>query len=337
MKPALKNSEDFASSVVAWQKVFGRHDLPWQVKDAYCRWVSEIMLQQTQVATVKGYYERFMKAFPTVQDLALASEDDVMRLWAGLGYYSRARNLHACAKIVCKMGGFPKTPEALAELPGIGKSTAAAIASAAFDVAAPILDGNVKRVLTRVLAEPSPVGAAAAEKALWLAADRLLSKVEPAVYNQGLMDLGSLVCAKAAPRCNACPVAAWCEAHALGRETAFPVRKKKAARPERERDMTVFGDREGVWLQKRDGAGVWKGLWSLPEVRVGSGSLGGFVHDFSHYRLVARVWRVREDAPKTMRDEVRMVKVPWSTVASEAVPTPVKKFLLQLVSEDFDA
>lgn len=337
VKQALKHPGEFSRAVVAWQKEFGRQDLPWQVKDAYCRWVSEIMLQQTQVVTVLGYYERFMKAFPTVQDLAAASEDDVMRLWAGLGYYSRVRNLHSCAKIVCEMGGFPKTPEALAELPGIGNSTAAAIASSAFDAVAPVLDGNVKRVLTRVLAEAAPVETATAQRILQKAAQTLLSKLAPAVYNQGLMDLGSLVCTRSNPQCGVCPVAAFCKAHASGRETDFPVKKKRTARPERETDMTVYCDDEGVWLQKRAGAGVWKGLWSLPEVREGSESLGGFVHDFSHYRLVAHVWRVREDAPVTMRDEVRMAKFPWRAVASEAVPTPVKKFLLQLASEDCDA
>lgn len=328
---ALLKGDDFAKAVVAWQKAHGRHGLPWMVKDAYCRWVSEIMLQQTQVATVKAYYERFLATFPTVQSLAAADEEDVMRLWAGLGYYSRARNLHACAKVVVAMGGFPRTAEALSELPGIGRSTAAAIASAAFDEVTPILDGNVKRVLTRVRADASPLGTAASEKGLWAAAEALVSRAEPAVWNQGMMDLGSLVCTRTKPRCDACPVRAFCQACAEGRPTDFPVKKAKAPKPERTADMTVFADEEGVWLVKRTGAGVWKGLWSLPEVRADEGeSVGGFVHEFSHYRLLADVRLVRDEPPAWVKEAMLTAKVPWAEVAGEAIPTPVKKFLLNM-------
>lgn len=333
MTGALDKAGLFAESVVTWQKVHGRQGLPWMVKDAYCRWVSEIMLQQTQVVTVKAYYVRFMAAFPDVRALASASEDDVMRLWAGLGYYSRARNLHACAKRVVEVYGgvFPREPEKLAELPGIGRSTAAAIASAAYGVVAPILDGNVKRVLTRVSADATPVGTSASDKRLWAAAETLVSRTDPGTYNQGMMDLGNLVCTRTQPKCAECPIRSFCTAHATGRETDFPVKKLKAPRPEREADMTVYADENGVWLEKRRGAGVWKGLWSLPEERAeGSESVGSFVHDFSHYRLRARVWRVRGAPPAGYRELVEMRQVSWNDVAKEAVPTPVKTFLVSL-------
>ncbi len=328
---AILKADDFAKAVVAWQKAHGRHGLPWMVKDAYRRWVSEVMLQQTQVATVKAYYERFVATFPTVEALAAADAEDVMRLWAGLGYYSRARNLHACAKAVVAMGGFPRTAGELSELPGIGRSTAAAIASAAFDEVAPILDGNVKRVLTRVRADAAPLGTAASERGLWAAAEALVSREEPAVWNQGMMDLGSLVCTRTKPQCEACPVRAFCRACAEGRSTDFPVKKAKALRPERTADMTVFADEEGVWLVKRTGAGVWKGLWSLPEIRSDEGKpLGGFVHDFSHYRLRAEVRWVKDEPPALVKEVVLTVKTPWAAVAGEAIPTPVKKFLMNL-------
>lgn len=328
---ALLKAGDFAKAVVSWQKAHGRRGLPWMVKDAYRRWVSEIMLQQTQVATVKAYYERFIAAFPTVESLAAAEEEDVMRLWAGLGYYSRARNLHECARAVVAMGGFPRTAGTLAELPGIGRSTAAAIASAAFDEVTPILDGNVKRVLTRVRADAAPLGTSASEKRLWAAAEALVSREEPAVWNQGMMDLGNLVCTRTKPKCEACPVRAFCRACAEGRPMDFPVKKAKAPRPERTADMTVFADEEGVWLVKRAGAGVWKGLWSLPEVRADEGeSVGGFVHDFSHYRLTAEVCWVKGEPPASVKEAMLTAKVPWAALAGEAIPTPVKKFLLSL-------
>ena len=333
MTEALKNAAAFAENVVTWQRTYGRQGLPWMVKDAYCRWVSEIMLQQTQVVTVKAYYGRFMTAFPDVKALASASEDDVMRLWAGLGYYSRARNLHACAKVVTTQygGEFPRTPEVLAELPGIGRSTAAAIASAAYGVVAPILDGNVKRVLTRVLADPTPLGTSASEKKLWAAADALVSRTDPGTYNQGMMDLGNLVCTRTQPKCTECPIRAFCAAQAAGRATDFPVKKPKAPRPVREADMTVYADENGVWLEKRRGAGVWKGLWSLPEVRgEKSVSAGGFVHDFSHYRLSAHVWRVKGAPSAQYRELVEMRQIPWNEVEKDAVPTPVKTFLTTL-------
>ena len=336
MTEALTHAAAFAESVVMWQKAHGRQGLPWMVQDAYCRWVSEIMLQQTQVVTVKAYYARFMAAFPDVQALAAAPEDDVMRLWAGLGYYSRARNLHACAKtVVERYGGvFPRTPAALAELPGIGRSTAAAIASAAFGVAAPILDGNVKRVLTRVLADAMPVGTAASDKRLWAAAETLVSRTDPGTYNQGMMDLGNLLCTRTKPKCSECPVRMFCAAHEAGCETAFPVKKPKAPRPEREVDMTVYADEAGVWLEKRRGAGVWKGLWSLPEQKAKkSEPAGGFVHNFSHYRLRARVWRVKGAPPAAYRELVEMRQVPWNEVEKEAVPTPVKAFLESLTRQ----
>ena len=210
------NALPFAERVVQWQRTHGRAGLPWQItRDPYRVWLSEIMLQQTQVTTVLGYYERFLQRFPTVVALANAPSEDVLAMWSGLGYYARARNLHKCAQAVAAVHGgeFPRSAVQLAELPGIGRSTAAAIAAFCFGERVAILDGNVKRVLTRVLAWERDIAQAASEKALWAIASDLLPVApagEPlhaamATYTQGLMDLGATVCTIRRPACDACP------------------------------------------------------------------------------------------------------------------------------------
>jgi A/G-specific adenine glycosylase len=257
-----------ATAVVRWQRQHGRHGLPWQnSKDPYRVWLSEVMLQQTQVVTVMDYYARFLARFPNVQTLAAAPQDDVLALWSGLGYYSRARNLHRCAQDVVALhgGAFPNNSAALATLPGIGRSTAAAIAAFCFGERAAILDGNVKRVLTRVLGFEGDLSVAAQERQLWDTAHSLLPTRDVDVYTQGLMDLGATVCATRAPACLQCPLASRCVAHAAGTPEKFPVKTKKTKRGRRENALLLLCHGEQVWLVQRPEKGVWAALWSLPE------------------------------------------------------------------------
>jgi len=257
-----------AQQVIAWQRRHGRQTLPWQnTRDPYRVWLSEIMLQQTQVATVRGYYARFLERFPDVAALAAASQDEVLALWSGLGYYSRARNLHRCAQVVVAEhgGAFPRRSAMLATLPGIGRSTAAAIAAFCFGERAAILDGNVKRVLTRVLGFGDDLASATHERALWARAEALLPAQSIEAYTQGLMDLGATLCSTRRPQCAACPLAEPCVARREGRPEFYPVKTRKLVRGRREHVWLWLQWGERLWLQKRPGSGVWAGLWSLPE------------------------------------------------------------------------
>lgn len=264
----MKAAASLAARVIAWQRVHGRHDLPWQgTRDPYRVWLSEIMLQQTQVVTVLGYYARFLERFPDVAALAAAPLDDVLALWSGLGYYSRARNLHRCAHVVvAEHGGrFPPSAAALAELPGIGRSTAAAIAAFCFGERVAILDGNVKRVLARALAFDGDLSRGADVDRLWQQAESLLPERDLDRYTQGLMDLGATVCHRSQPICDACPLSGTCAAQAEGRQTAYPVKTRKLRRGTRFHALLWLQQADRVWLTQRPDAGVWAGLWSLPE------------------------------------------------------------------------
>jgi A/G-specific adenine glycosylase len=261
----------FAGRIVGWQRSHGRHTLPWQnTRDPYRVWLSEIMLQQTQVSTVLDYYARFLARFPDVSALAAAPLDDVLALWSGLGYYSRARNLHRCAQDVVSLHGgqFPRSAAVLATLPGIGRSTAAAIASFCFGERAAILDGNVKRVLTRALAYGADLSSAANERALWAEAEALLPEGggdEMPRYTQGLMDLGATVCLPRNPSCLICPVQEICEGFRQGEPERFPVKTRKLKRTAQSLWLLRAQDENGaVWLEKRPTPGVWAGLYCLP-------------------------------------------------------------------------
>lgn len=258
-----------ARLVVAWQRQHGRHDLPWQrEREPYRVWLSEIMLQQTQVSTVLGYYARFLQRFPTVADVARAELDEVLALWAGLGYYSRARHLHRCARVVMSEHGgvFPRTAAELATLPGIGPSTAAAIAAFCFGERAAILDGNVKRVLSRALGYGGDLAQARYERELWAAACALLPEApgDMPAYTQGLMDLGATVCVRRNPACGACPLGDGCVAASEGQAEAYPIKTRKLQRRQRESWWLWLEHHGCVWLQQRPATGVWAGLWSLP-------------------------------------------------------------------------
>ena len=272
MSKALKDSPPLAETLVAWQKVHGRNHLPWQnTQDPYRVWLSEIMLQQTQVSTVLDYYDKFLQHFPTVLDLAAAPQDKVMGLWSGLGYYSRARNLHQCAQdVVSRFGGkFPSTAADLITLPGIGRSTAAAVASFCFSERVAIMDGNVKRVLTRVWAYDADLSISKHEKVLWQLAENALPtrnlKTAMPRYSQALMDLGATLCLPRKPNCQACPVQSECKAFAMGQPEKFPVKTRKLKRSSEVLWLLLAQNTKGeVWLEKRPPKGIWASLYSLP-------------------------------------------------------------------------
>ncbi|NQX87855.1 MAG: A/G-specific adenine glycosylase [Halioglobus sp.] len=296
----------FSTRVLAWFDQHGRKDLPWQQNTSpYRIWVSEIMLQQTQVNTVIPYFERFMARFPDVQALADAPEDEVLHLWTGLGYYARARNLHKAAREVTKMHGgqLPDTIEALCDLPGIGRSTAGAIASIAFGQRASILDGNVKRVLARYHRVAGWPGRASVDHQLWKMAERYTPDERCADYTQAIMDLGATHCTRRAPACDNCPLRDDCAGRLQGDQLRFPGKKPQKVLPVKSTCFLVARNREGqVWLEKRPTQGIWGGLWCFPEIsspaqgRLRSLDLwhtepvreevqDGFRHSFSHYHL----------------------------------------------------
>ena len=316
---------DFAGSLIAWQRRHGRHGLPWQgTRDPYRVWLAEVMLQQTQVAAVIPYYGRFLERFPDVASLAAADEDAVLRLWSGLGYYARGRNLHAAARAVAAQGGFPTTAEGLAALPGVGRSTAAAIAVFAFGRRAAILDGNVRRVLARHFGVDG-------EKAQWPLAESLLPARALRTYTQALMDLGATVCTRANPACEHYPVAARCVARREQRVGQLPARRARPKRPLRRATWYVVLHRGRVLLERRPGAGVGGGLWTFPERRprgmANARRLAPLEHGFTHFRLRAQpvIGTVREPAPG-------QVWLGLADAARAAVPTPVRNLLRGLLA-----
>lgn len=338
---------EFAPALVAWQKRRGRHDLPWQqTRDPYAVWLSEIMLQQTQVSAVIPYFQRFLRRFPTIAALAAAPIDDVLALWSGLGYYSRARNLYRAAQnIVAVHGGqFPKSLEAVMALPGIGRSTAAAILVFAFGKRGAILDGNVKRVLARVRGIAGYPGESAVAARLWAEAELLLPKTGLRPYTQGLMDLGATVCTRRKPRCAECPVQHLCVARRTGRTAELPAPKPRKALPQRRTMMLILQRAGEVLLEKRPSSGIWGGLWCFPEAdadadaaavclqRYGAKvelreSLPVVAHGFTHYHLdivpqpaVVRTWPQRAAEPGLL----------WLSLADAdgaAMPAPVRVIL----------
>lgn len=295
----------FAADLLAWFDRHGRHDLPWQhPRSAYRVWVSEVMLQQTQVSAVIPYFERFMQRFPDIAALSSAPVDDVLALWAGLGYYARARNLHRAAQAIAAdhHGEFPQDFESVLALPGIGRSTAGAILAQAFDAPYPILDGNVKRVLSRLLELTIWPGERTAELALWETAERLTPKTRVADYTQAIMDLGATLCTRAQPSCLLCPLKDRCRARQNATTAEIPRPRPKRARPRRSTHMLVLmGPDAQVLLQRRPPDGIWGGLWSLPEspdpegiasllVRLGVDAsthepLPPVRHGFTHFEL----------------------------------------------------
>jgi len=349
----------FSAAVITWQKQHGRHALPWQqTRDAYRVWLSEIMLQQTQVAAVIPYYQRFLASFPDVQALAAAPSEEVMAHWSGLGYYTRARNLHRCAqRVVAEHGGiFPRDPLLLQELPGIGRSTAAAIAAFSYGVQAAILDGNVKRVFSRVFGIDGYPGAKPIEDAMWRRAVALLPEQGVESYTQGLMDLGATLCTRSKPSCQACPLAQRCVALATDRVSQLPVRKPKKAIPEKHTGMLVIVDRRQVLLEQRPDSGIWGGLLSLPEIAPGLASkddfdaalnrataafgpvascepLQPFTHVFTHFKLQIAPFQIALEHRLDSVAQANHVWYPADKLADAPLPAPVKKLLLEVFRE----
>ncbi len=335
--------DGFARALIRWQARHGRHGLPWQgTRDPYRVWLAEVMLQQTQVETVRPYYERFLGRFPDVFSLACASQDEILRLWSGLGYYARARNLHRAARQVVSefKGRFPRTVETLSRLPGIGRSTAGAIVAFAFGARAPILDGNVRRVLARCFG----VEGAARQ---WKLAETLLPARGIEAYTQALMDLGATVCTRANPVCDRCPVAKRCVAKREDRIAELPSRKASKKPPLRTTNWLVLVHDGRVLLERRAPGGIWGGLWSFPE--FGSGGVRARVraldctiakatklapleHGFSHFRLRAQPYLVRARRVTPRAEESGRLWIDLADAPRAAVPAPVRALLTGLES-----
>ena len=346
------SDEEIAGPLLVWFDQYGRHDLPWQqAVTPYRVWVSEIMLQQTQVQTVIPYFERFMASFPTVVNLADAKLDDVLSHWAGLGYYARARNLHRAATEVCDhyRGRLPEVMADLIQLPGIGRSTAGAILALAHNQRQSILDGNVKRVLCRYQSIGEWSGTSRAQKQLWELAERYTPQSRVDDYTQAIMDLGATVCTRGQPQCHRCPLHNGCRAHIEGRENALPVPRPKRDRPLRHKVLMIIRDDQGrVLLQQRPPTGIWGGLWSLPECDVLT-EVGAYCeqrlglnaavvaqwpevqHGFTHFQLVATPL-LMECTKLNLRvaDDYQYQWVSIEQSAKLGCPAPIKRLLNQL-------
>jgi A/G-specific adenine glycosylase len=356
--PSIAGDKTFSVDLIAWQKKHGRHQLPWQnTRDPYRIWLSEIMLQQTQVTAVIPYYLRFLSRFDSVSALAHAPVEEVMAYWSGLGYYTRARNLHRCAQqIMTQHGGvFPSDPEQLVQLPGIGRSTAAAIAAFAFGARAAILDGNVKRVFCRVFGIEGYPGEKRIENMLWERAESLMPPRSVEAYTQGLMDLGATVCVRSRPLCPQCPMQSRCIAAATGRTASLPARKPKKTIPEKSTVMLVVIHKGVVLLEQRPAQGIWGGLLSLPELSrvmpLGSDTISRrsmqralrdfgeldtwellpvFSHGFTHYKLHIQPVYLSLKKRTTLAAQAEFSWVSLQDIANAALPAPVKKLLLKL-------
>ena len=351
--------QHFSDAVLLWYEQHGRKHLPWQQQiTPYRVWVSEIMLQQTQVSTVIPYFERFMQRFPDVHSLAAAAQDEVLHLWTGLGYYARGRNLHACAKAIVSeyQGEFPHSVEQLATLPGIGRSTAAAIASISMGIHAPILDGNVKRVLTRCFAVSGWPGDAQVQKQLWSLAEELTPNHSSRQYTQAMMDLGATLCTRSKPACGICPLQPQCLGLKTGNPAQFPNSKPKKAKPEKHTILIMISNPAGAYfLQQRPQQGIWGGLWSFPEgtdreaarlmvqrllpgTEAAEQELPAFRHTFSHYHLHIQpvVFRLQRH-PATVQETDNPNHCWYNPVTPDNIglAAPVKMLLQQQSTEEY--
>jgi len=342
-----EKAKAFAPALLRWFALHGRHDLPWQHDiTPYRVWVSEVMLQQTQVATVIPYYLRFMSRFPNVASLAAAPLDEVLHLWTGLGYYARARNLHACARSVVETfaGEFPRDLEGMMSLPGIGRSTAGAILSIASGVRYPILDGNVKRVLSRVFGVAGDPSSNAVQESLWMLAEACTPDHDVGDYTQAIMDLGATLCTRSRPACTLCPMNLDCVAVREGRQAELPGKKRRAQRPSREATLLIaqFGADESaaVFVERRPAAGLWGGLWSPPQFddeatamawcasEVGEPEsdlqvMSPIEHAFTHFDLRLKPLRVR-CRPHAGIKEGEQLWYPLGSPPKIGLPQPIK-------------
>lgn len=342
-------SKPFAQAIIGWQKQHGRHHLPWQhVCDPYAIWVSEIMLQQTQVAAVIGYYANFMARFPTINMLANASQEAVLQSWSGLGYYSRARNLHKAAqKIVDEFAGiFPTKFEDILSLPGIGRSTAAAISTFALNLPQPILDGNVKRVFARYFSVSGATNTPKVVQTMWKIAERENPTYpqDAIIYTQGLMDLGATLCTRSHPKCGQCSMSISCQAYANKEVHLLPTPKLKKTVPQKQTMMLILLKAGEVLLQKRPQTGIWAGLWSLPE--IGLTEIASDValikfginaepdetmpivsHAFTHFKLAIHPQPLQVVKQSRQLNQSGHIWLPVNDAINAAIPTPVRNIL----------
>jgi A/G-specific adenine glycosylase len=328
--------QQFSSAIILWQMQHGRHHLPWQQQGPYATWISEIMLQQTQVITVIDYFKRFMQRFPTLHDLAHAPVDDVLSLWAGLGYYARARNLHQCAKMIIKdfHGVFPNTLTALTTLPGIGPSTAGAILALGHQQHGVILDGNVKRILARCFGLHGDTQSSFSMKQLWRISHHLTPIKDCHIYTQGMMDLGATICHKSAPSCGLCPVQNICYAHKHNVIQHLPYKKLKKNKPTFEKTMYFFVNKDRVGLNKQSEKGIWHGLW-VPIIQTGHNHQEQtacthypiFKHVFTH-----QTWLIKPIVIYTCNPDIQ----DWFSYQDAlqlGIPKPVKD-ILEMIQHD---
>jgi A/G-specific adenine glycosylase len=338
----------FAQRLVDWQGIYGRHDLPWQGADAYRVWVSEIMLQQTQVTTVIPYYQRFISSFPSISALASATEEQVLAHWSGLGYYARGRNLHKSAQIILKKHGgeFPRELEQILELPGIGRSTAAAICALAFQKQRAILDGNVKRLLARYCGIEGWAGEKKVEVKLWQQAEALLPPYDVAIYTQALMDMGATVCTRNRPKCALCPVQADCVALQTERVAELPTPQPRKAVPERHATFLLLMHGNDILLEKRPDSGIWGGLWCPPQfddeaaarewfvrsvMDASSGErLETFTHTFTHFKLHITPLKIQLVRKPLIVAQSGSVWLDVEEALGAAIPAPVRTLLGKL-------
>jgi A/G-specific adenine glycosylase len=348
------NETKFSQALLKWYQEHGRHDLPWQKNPtSYRVWISEVMLQQTQVTTVIAYYQKFMKRFPSLTSLSTAKEDDVLMHWSGLGYYARARNLHKTAKIIKEKyrGAFPKTVDELSQLPGIGRSTAGAILSFSKNISATILDGNVKRVLIRFHAVEGWPSDLKIQNQLWKIAEQYTPQKNIKEYNQAMMDLGATLCTRSKPNCISCPLKTNCKAYELNLVAQLPSKKPKQNRPQKQVYFLILKNQQGeILLEKRPSIGIWGGLWSFPECDLNENinefcrknfqcvikdqkKLPTITHQFSHFSLEIQPLLLTIDfwPPQVLMET--MPRVWYKTSRAEkpgGLSSPVSQLLYQL-------
>lgn len=340
----------FAKNILTWYEAYGRKTLPWQQnKTAYSVWLSEIMLQQTQVTTVIPYFEKFMQRFPTVNELADADQDEVLHYWTGLGYYARARNLHKAAQIVANeyQGEFPRTLDDVHRLPGVGRSTAAAILSSVYKQPHAILDGNVKRTLARCFAVEGWPGQKPVENRLWSISEQHTPDINVDKYNQAMMDMGAMVCTRSKPKCTLCPIAEFCVSFEQGDQLNYPGKKPKKVKPEKSTTFVILIAENQVWLEQRPSQGIWGGLHCFPEVADQSQlhlalaplnirethirsvkNLIAFRHTFSHYHLdITPLLIDLKQIPLSVMEESKGLWYNLSQPKQVGLAAPVKQLL----------
>jgi len=335
----------FSSRLIAWQQQHGRHELPWQGADAYRVWLSEIMLQQTQVATALPYYQRFIASFPDIDSLAAANQEQVLAHWSGLGYYARGRNLHRSARIIVEkyLGKFPREFEQILELPGIGRSTAAAICALAFHERRAILDGNVKRVLARFCGIAGSPSIKSVEVELWQRAEAMLPQRDIAAYIQAQMDLGATLCTRSRPKCGECPVHSDCAAFQSGRVNELPTPRPRKVVPEKHSTFLLLMHGNDILLEKRDGNGIWGGLWCPPQFEDEEAAkdwflrnrmaashgerLQTFTHTFTHFKLHISPLKIQLARKPLSAAQPGSIWLDVEEALRAAIPTPVRSLL----------